>query len=734
MKYSSIILTAAMAGLLGISPAVAEPAAPEPASVRHPFFDDCLYPQWSALTPEAAKADILAAIRLGRERQEALRRVKPDEATFDNVFGAYERMTYELERADTALHHLSSVMDNDQLRDVQESLIPELSAFGSGITADEQLWHVIKNAAAQPWVQQLSPAKQRFVRQVVDSFRDSGADLSPDKKARLAQVREELSRLMLQFNKNVLDSTKAWEWLVEDPELLKGMSPDWMARAQHEALQKGYGSAEKPAWLITLDAPSAREVIYSCDVESTRKKCWEGITTIGKREPYDNAPIVARVMELRKELAELLGFANFADMQLARRMAGSGARAMAFVDEMMQKVKPAFDAEVAELSAYISRCKGEPAEKLNPWDTSYYMRKLSKERYNFDPETLRPYQEVSHVLKGMFSIFQGLYDITIKNVPSCCPNPGETCPAGVVEVWHPEVKVFAVYDNKSGAHLGSFYMDIFPRTGKRAGAWVLPLNYGTPAHDGLPHAPHLATLAANASPATADKPALLSHYDVETLFHEFGHMMHALLGDTELMSHCGTSVAWDFVELPSQMNENWTWEPQGIATYAVHYQTGEPIPASLIEKMQQSRFFFPAHDNMSQLCIAKLDMEMHINYDAKFKGRDLDSASQQLLAPWRAPLSVAPNSLMRQLTHCITGGYAAGYYSYKWAEVLAADVFTRFQKEGVLNPATGAAYRECILSKGDSKPAAEIYRDFMHRDPNPDALLQKQGLLPPSKD
>ena len=298
-----------------------------------------------------------------------------------------------------------------------------------------------------------------------------------------------------------------------------------------------------------------------------------------------------------------------------------------------------------------------------------------------------------------------------------------------MEVWHPEVRLFEVRDNKSGAHLGSFYLDLFPRATKRGGAWVQPIHYGTPAHDGKPHTPHLALLAGNLSAAGKETPALFSHRDVETIFHEFGHMMHVMLGNTELRSHCGTSVAWDFVELPSQMNENWTWEPEGMATYAVHYKTGEPIPENYVRKMQDVRFFFPAHDNMGQLCIAKLDLEMHMNYAEKFRGRDLDAASAELLDSWRTPMTVQPPSIMRNLTHCISGGYAGAYYSYKWAEVLAADVYTRFLKEGIMNPAVGAAYREEILSKGDSKPAAELYRNFMGRDPNPDALLQKQGLL-----
>ena len=715
----------------------AEPQSPEagapqavsaPAASPHPFFEDRLYPAWSRMTAAQARKDIRAAILLAKERQARLRNTKPEEATWDSVFAAYEEMNRELDRAEIFLHHLASVMDSPELREVQDELIPELSEYSASITADEKLWQVIKTAAAAPWVKKLSPAKQRLITQLVDSFRDSGADLSPEQKKRLAEINRELSTLTLQFSKNVLDATNAWQWVITDPAALEGMSQNWMDRAAHVAAEKGYGTPENPQWMVTLGESSAREVMYSCKVESTRQKCWEAINAVGSQEPYDNAPIVARVMELRQELATLLGFKTYADLKLAHRMAGSGERAMAFVDEMMQKVKPAYDSEVKQIMDYIAKERGVESGELNPWDTAYYLRKLSKERYNFDPETLRPYQEYSRVLRGMFAIFQHLYDIRITEQPTACLKPGETAPQGAVEVWHPEVRVFAIYDNKTGAHLGSFYMDLFPRASKRAGAWVLPLHYGEPAKDGKPHTPHLGTLCGNLSPATADKPALFSHYDVETIFHEFGHMMHSMLSDTELRSHSGTSVAWDFVELPSQMNEDWTWEPLSIATYAVHYKTGKPLPAEEISKLRQSRFFFPAHENMGQLRLAKLDMEMHTNYDAKFRGKNLDEASDTVLAPWKAPSHVKAPSIMRHLSHCISGGYAAGYYSYKWAEVLAADAFTRFAKEGILNPAVGAAYRRCILSQGDSRPAGELYRDFMGRNPNPDALLEKQGL------
>lgn len=741
MTTQSLLITAlcALSGLSfsqaeditqAVDPSTAAPKTEAQQTAQpHPFLDRSLYPAWSQMTAERGLADARLALADAREQKERIRSLRPEESTFENVFAAYERMSEGIDQVEGYISHLSSVMDSPELREVQEALIPELSAFSSEVIGDEALWQVIKSAAAQPWVKELSLEKQRYVQQVVDSFRDSGADLSPDKKARRAEIVQELSQLTHQFGKNVLDSTNAWQWVVTDASQLAGMSEDWMTKAAEAALEKGFGTPENPRWLITMDYSSYGDVLKNCTVEATRRKCWEGQCSLGKEGAFDNEPIVARVMQLRRELATLLGFDTYADLTTARRMVGSGQKALAFVDELIEKVMPAFEEENRQILDYVSRCKGEKVEKLNPWDRRFYMHQLARELYDFDPETLRPYQACDRVIQGMFSIFQHLYDIRVEEVPTVCLKPGESCPPDKVEVWHPEVRLFAVYDNKTGAHLGSFYMDLFPRPTKRAGAWVMPMKYGTPAQGDSPHTPHLATLVGNLTPAAGDKPALFSHYDVETIFHEFGHMMHAMLGDTEMKSHCGTSVAWDFVELPSQMNENWTWEPEGIATYAFHYQTGEPIPAEMVKKLISSRFFFPATDNMAQLCLAKLDLEMHMHYSKYFEGKSLDDATNELLRPFRTPTSVEPPSIMRTLTHCITGGYAAGYYSYKWAEVLAADAFTRFQEEGIMNPATGASYRRNILSRGDSKPAAEVYRDFMGRDPNPDALLQKQGLM-----
>ncbi len=739
MKKTCLLTTVACLLALGASHA-SEPVAPpaavpastlSPAVCAHPYLSKGLYPRWSRLTPQQGLVDIRFALDEAKKQMEAICCVEPGAETYGNTFAAYERMGESLDVGYGLFRLLCSVMDSPERRAVQEVLIPDMSAFASSVTANERLWAVIKRAAVAPWVQELAPEQQRYVQQVVDSFRDSGADLSPEGKARQAAIMQELSQLSNKYAKNILDATAAWQLVIADSAELDGCSPAWMEAARAAAAEKGLGSEDSPRWLVTLAYTSFGEVMRNCHVEATRRACWEGQAAIGKGGDFDNEAIVARVMELRRELAALLGFANYADLTTAHRMVPSGAAALAFIDGLMQSVKPAFDRESEEVLAYVSARKGHRVDSLAPWDRRYYTHQLSKERYSFDPEQLRPYFPCDRVVKGMFSIFEGTYGISLSELPTACVAAGESCPEGAVEVWHPEVRLFKVEDAATGTHLGSFYMDLFPREVKRAGAWVQPIAFGEPASGGKPHAPHLALLAGNLSPAAAEgEPALLSHYDVQVLFHEFGHMMHCMLGDAALKSHMGTCVAWDFVELPSQLLENYTWEPESLALISAHHETGEALPSELVEKLRASRHFLPASSAMGQLCIGKLDLEMHMNYAEKFEGRPLDEATDALLEPWRMPMTVSSPSLMRNLSHCISGGYAAGYYSYKWAKVLAADAWSRFEKEGILNPATGADFRRAILERGDSRPAAELYRGFMKRDPDPDALLRSCGLLP----
>lgn len=706
----------------------ATPAVAPAAEAEHPYFADMPYPAWSRLTPAQALKDAPVAMLLAEARLEAIRSLHPEQMSFANTFVALAEATRELEKVTDYLRTLASTMDSPEVREAQAALLPELNRFYSAITADTRIWEVLRTAAEQPWVAQLSPQKKMLLQQTLDSFRDNGADLPPDKKARKAEIEQELSELTLQFAKNVLDSTNAWQHIVTDKTQLAGMSDNWLAAAAADAAEHGFGTPEAPAWRISLKAGSAGSVLRDCSVEATRRLCWEAQANIGKGGEYDNAAIVERVMQLRHELAQLLGFNTFADYKTRNRMVRSAAAAMGFVDGMLERLTPTFRAECTELLAYANTCRGEQATTLAPWNLRYYLNEYTQQKCAFDPESVRPYFACDNVLAGMFHIASRLYNISIDELPTVCLQPGESCPAGKVEVWHPEVRMFAISDKATGAHLGSFYLDLYPRPGKRAGAWMSPLRAGAPGENGAPHAPHLGAITANLTRPVGDNPALFNHVEVETIFHEFGHMLHAMLTDTELAAHWSSSIAWDFIELPSIINENWTWEPQALALYAHHYQTGEPMPTELVERLNASRHFMPAMVNMRQFCLAKLDLEMHTNYASRFAGRDIDTASAELLAPWQMPSGVDEPSYMRRLSHCINGAYAAGYYSYQWADILVADAYQRFKKEGILNPAPAAAFRKAVLSVGGSKPAADAYRDFLGRDPDPDAFLKATGI------
>ena len=699
-----------------------------PAVEEHPFLVwQGEYPRWSRLTPQQGVQDVKLAIQIARQRMEEICAVKPEEATWENTFAVFERMDNELNTAEALLYNLFCLMDSPEVRAAQAEVTPLVAEYTAGISSNERLWAVIRHASTCPWVRTLSPARQRYVQQVVDSFKDSGADLPAAKKARKLEIQKELAELGLQFDKNCKDSAGAWKLVVDDRSRLAGLSEDWLARAAAKAAERGFGTPEKPCWLVTLDYASVGDVLRYCDVEETRRLCWEGRCTEGNTPEFDNEPVVQRVMELRSELARLLGFGTYADLVTARRMVGSGEAALAFVDDMMRRIKPEFDREGSRLMEFVSQRTGKRVSQVNPWDVSYYLNLLKEENCKFEEDALRPYHKKENVISGMFSIYESLYGIRISELPTTCLQPGQELPAGTHEVWHPEVKLYAIHDNATGRHMGSFYMDLHPRSTKQDGAWVMRTRQHACVNGDRP--PHLVVLVANLKAPTADKPALFTHLDVLTLFHEFGHALHALLSDAELLAHSGTSVARDFVELPSQINENWPWIPEGVMAYARHWQTDEPLPAEMLRKLQESRLFMPAFEVMGQLRMAKLDLEMHMNYDNKFRGRGLDEASRELLEPWTLPLSRSAPSVMRCLSHCISSGYAAGYYSYKWADVLAADAFTRFEKEGPTNAQTGADFRREVLSTGGSRAEAESFRAFMGRDPNPDAYLQQQGLL-----
>ncbi len=689
-----------------------------------PFTDKSLNIAWSQLTPERARTEIRAAIETAKTAIGDICAVQSP--TYENTFAAIENAAADLTRAWGRLSHLQSVMDSPELREAINELMPEVVIYSSSVTLNPQLYAVLKNAAEQPWVQQLSPVKQRFINETLADFRENGADLGDAQKVRYAELTTKLAQLSQSFGEHVLDSTNAWEYITTNADELKGLPESALAAAQADAQSKGHGTDEKPAWRFTLQFTSVQPVLTFAENEELRSRIWHAMNDKGTGE-HDTQSLIHEIMAMRAEKAALLGYERYSDYVTSRRMAGSGTTALNFINGLHDRVKAPYLAEQESIRQFAEQATGSSIPVMKPWDIGYWSEKRRKALYDFDSEELRPYFPMQGVLDGMFGIYAGLYGIRFEQRPTACIKEGETLPEGAVEVWHPEVLFYEVYDEENGEHLGSFYADWYPRDSKRGGAWMNCLATGCPPVNGAPRRPHLALMCGNMSRPVGDTPALLTHREVETVFHEFGHLLHQILSDVEVESLAGCNVAWDFVELPSQINENWCWQAEALNRFARHWKTGESLPEELLSKMLAARNCGAATFAMRQLCFGKLDLELHTN-TATYAGRDIEEVDREILADYRVPTTEPANSALRCFTHIFDGGYESGYYSYKWAEMLEADAFSRFINEGIFNPATGRDFRRCILSQGNSRPAAELYRDFMQRDPDPEAMLRRDGL------
>lgn len=670
---------------------------------------------WSALTLDRIELEIGKALEAAKADIEAICCVETESATFENTFLALEDGGECLSRAWGRVDHLASVKDSKEFRAVYNKMLPQVTEFHSSIPLNARLWKALKGFAAKPEAQALKGIEKRFFDETVAEFEQAGADLANDKKSRLEAINKELAQKTQKYSENILDATNAFELLVEDEGRLAGLPESALQAARQSAASKELGSEEKPVWRFTLHAPSLLPVLKFAENEALRKEVHEASSRVGLSEPYDNTQLVRDILKLRAEKASLLGKDNFADNALQRRMAKSGATALGFIEDLHGKTKEAFDREVDELERFVAERTGKDCQHLQPWDIAYWAEKLRQERYDFDEEALRPYFPIDQVLDGMFRIAERLFGIRI------CDHEG-------ADGWHGEVKVYDLFDT-SGELLGYFYSDWHPREEKRGGAWMNFLDTGAPSIGGESREPHVGLICGNMTAPIGDQPALLTHNEAETVFHEFGHLLHHLLGNVEIKSLSGVNVAWDFVELPSQIMENWCWNRESLDQFARHHETGEAIPESLFGKMVAARNFNAGIVMMRQLSLGKMDLEMHLHPENYYDG-DLDETIRNVLQSYLVPCKTKPPAMVRRFGHLFSSpvGYAAGYYSYKWAEVLDADAFTRFEKEGVFNEETGASFRATVLSKGNSSDAMELFKNFMGREPDPSALLKRSGL------
>ncbi|MDP0501387.1 MAG: M3 family metallopeptidase [Verrucomicrobiota bacterium JB022] len=688
--------------------------------MEHPFLDDRLEIRWSQLTPERVQPDIELALKQAQAAVDNVAARDPLTLTFENTYLALEAGTEQLSHAWGLVSHLDSVRNSPELRKAYNAMLPAVTAFYARIPLNDALYQTLKAYAESRAAAGLNDVQRRYVNETLADFRESGAELPPEKKERLEQIENELSSLTQKFSENDLDSTNAYEKIVTDESLLAGLPASAKEAARESALRKGHGTEEAPQWRFTLQAPSFMPAMKYIDSEALRQELYEAFARVASEGEHDNTPILRSILKLRQEKAALLGKAHFADVVLERRMARQGEAALAFVEDLHRKTKPAFDQENDELEIYRAEQTGTDKRHVKPWEGAYWAEKLRRERYDFDEEELRPYFPITRVVEGLYSLVEKVFGVRIT----------ERTGVDKPEVWHEDVEFYDLHDGQTGQHLGSFYADWFPREDKRSGAWMNHLRTGErPRGDGK-WTPHLGLMAGNLTPPSGGKPALLTHRDVETVFHEFGHLLHHLLGEVEVKALNGTNVAWDFVELPSQIMENWCWERESLDLFARHYETGEPIPAELFAKTKAARNFFAARFQMRQLCLGKMDLEMHLHAERFLEG-DLDAQLDDVLRDYLVPTEPRSAHIIRQFSHLFSSptGYAAGYYSYKWAEVLDADAFTRFQTEGLMSPAVGRAFREHVLSKGNSEDPAVLFRQFMGRDPDPQALLKRLGLV-----
>ena len=631
-----------------------------------------------------------------------------DGRTYQNTLAALDEMSEPLDRALAVVRHLESVATYPEWRAAFNAVQPEASAFYTGIPLDAGLWNGVKTFASTPEAARLTGERRRFLHKTVDTFRRHGADLDAAGKSRLAQIDLELTKLTTKFAENVLDSTNAFELVLTGEGDLAGLPPGARDAARESAVRKNL-----EGWRFTLQAPDYFAVMTYLDNEDIRRNVYEAFSVRATADERDNRPIITRILELRREKATLLGYRDFADLVLEDRMAHNGARALAFLEDLKSKTERRFFEENRELLEFRRQTEGPAAAELEPWDVAYYAEKQRAALYDFDEESLRPYFPMERVVAGLFDLVNRLYGILVVEQPG-------------VPAWDPQVRFYEVRD-ENGTSLGGFYADWYPRENKRGGAWMDALITGGPANGGF-H-PHLGLICGNLTGPLGSRPAMLTHREVETIFHEFGHLLHHLLSRVEVRSLAGTNVAWDFVELPSQIMENWCWERESLDLFARHWQTGDPIPEDLFRKMKRARTFRAANAQMRQLGFGFIDLLMHTQYSPERDGDPVEYSRRILQEFSPAPLP-PQHAMIAAFTHLFASpvGYGAGYYSYKWAEVLEADAFTRFRTGGIFSRAVGAEFRSKILAKGDSEDPADLYRDFMGREPDPRALLERSGL------
>lgn len=649
-----------------------------------------------------------AAIAEARDNIQAIKACT-DEPDFENTIAALEGASETLGTVTSVFYNQLSAAGSDTLHELAEQIGPLGAAFSNDVLLDEALFARVKTVHDKKDTLSLTPEQDTILDDTYQAFIRGGAMLDDRKKERLREISQRLSVLGPTFMNNVTKSAEQFEMLIENEDDLSGLPESAVSGARHAAEEKGHDGK----WLFTLEYPSFGPFIQYADSRPLREKIWRAFSSRAYGDDYDNCDTILEIIRLRDERAKLIGYENHAEYVLERRMAESADTVMAFLEKLKNAYKPGAEKELESLQDFAREKDG--LEDLKPWDVSYYAEKLKQERFHFSSEDLRPYFPLENVLNGCFTHFSRLFGLSF--------TPNDSYPA-----WHKDVTAYDVTEEETGRFIGTLYADFHPRTGKKDGAWKTSYRDQGLFH-GKVERPVIA-IVCNFTKPTKDTPSLLTHGEVQTLFHEMGHAVHALLSDVTYSAVAGTNVKWDFVELPSQLQENWTFRKETLDLFARHYKTGEKIPEELIEKLNKARNFMVAWGGLRQVNFGILDMAWHTNDPAKISDvaafEDAETAETSLFPRLAGPASTA-------FSHIFAGGYAAGYYSYKWAEVLDADTFEAFLENGLYDKKTAGQYKKEILSKGGSEHPTVLYRRFRGRDADPDALLRREGLIPADK-
>ncbi|OCG28085.1 oligopeptidase A [Gilliamella sp. wkB108] len=674
--------------------------------MTNPLLTDAPLPLFSQIKPEHVVPAIKETLKNCRHTIETVLE-QNSQYTWNNLIQPIDEMDEKFGRAWSPVSHLNSVKNSPELREAYEACLPLLSEYSTWVGQHKPLYQAYKQLKESVEYTKLNKAQKKVIDNALRDFELSGIGLPDDKQKRYGEIVAKLSELSSKFSNNVLDATMGWSKLITNEKELSGMPESALLAAKEQAKAKG-----QDGWLLTLDMPSYLPVMTYCDNRDLRFELYQAYNTRASDQgpnagKWDNTDVIKQILALRDELAHLLGFDTYADKSLATKMAQSTQQVIEFLTDLATKAKPQGEKELATLKRYAYEFFG--ASEIKPWDIAYYSEKQKQYLYTINDEELRPYFPEAKVIKGLFEVVHRIFGITAKERQG-------------VDVWSPEVKFYDLY-SANGELKGSFYLDLYAREHKRGGAWMDDCIGCMRFADGHLQKP-VAYLTCNFNRPVGDKPALFTHNEVTTLFHEFGHGLHHMLTEIDVSSVAGINgVPWDAVELPSQFLENWCWEPEALAFISGHYQTGEPLPQEMLEKMLDAKNYQAALFILRQLEFGLFDFKLHTQKDA-----DILETLKQVRQQVAVVPTVEWGRFPHAFSHIFAGGYAAGYYSYLWAEVLSADAFSRFEEEGIFNAKTGNAFLDNILSQGGSDEPMTLFKNFRGREPQLEALLRHYGI------